>query len=251
MLIGTQTCCRVRHKPHSDDHALLPGPYLNASRIPPLPSSRADAASCIASQAPTPGTFGAFYHHLCAENVGTLLNLTPLVEREMVKSHQYWPSSVESPLHVDQEWTVWLLAEKSGTNDYHGLTWRRLRLERSQGTLHELTLLHYTGWQDHGALPMPQLMALLRAVRETRHDLPSASPLWVHCSAGIGRSGTLIGSFLAEQLQPNAQSTLSSMDLAVNITRYLREFRAGMVQTPGQLVTLAHAIELVCKERAS
>lgn len=240
-------CCPVRlPTAHPDDHALLPGPYLNASRIPPLPESTPDARACIASQAPTVGTFGTFYHHLCTEQVGTLLNLTPLAEGQIVKSHAYWPSSTSEPLHVEPGWTVELLWERESTDaDTDGLTWRRLRLQPADGDAHELTLLHYTGWRDHGPLPMPQLLALLAEVHTACQATPSGAPLWVHCSAGIGRSGTLIGVVLAEQLAPDAFADASSMDLAVHITKYLREFRGGMVQTPGQLVTLAHAIEHV------
>lgn len=225
----------------TDDRALLPGPYLNASRIPALPGSVPNASACIASQAPLPATLGSFFHHLCAENVTTLVNLTPLTERGMVKSHAYWPSDPASPLRIDGSWEVRLLWEKSSTEDAaHGLIWRRLHLAHADATSHELTLLHYTGWQDHNALPTQQINALLTAVEEAHGRSPPTSPLWVHCSAGIGRSGTLIGAFLAQQL---SHSSGDSMELAVHITEYMRQFRMGMVQMPGQLVTLAEAIE--------
>lgn len=239
-------CCLVRSLAHPDDHALLPDPYVNASRIPPLPESSAGAASCIASQAPTPPTFGAFYHHLCAERVGVLLNLTPLVERDMIKSHQYWPSSTSAPIE-EGEWVVQMLGEEP--SETSGLTLRRLQLTHGEAS-HQLTLLHYTGWQDHGALPTPQLMGLLTAVEQARLGA-EAAPLWVHCSAGIGRSGTLIGAFLAQQLPAAQRTAVPSMDLAAYITRHMRHFRAGMVQTPGQLVTLASAIELAAQASQS
>ena len=49
----------------------------------------------------------------------------------------------------------------------------------------------YTGWPDHGvpetAAPVIQF---LRTVRE--HSAGSRSPILVHCSAGIGRTGTFM-----------------------------------------------------------
>ncbi|KAK0529454.1 tyrosine protein phosphatase 1 [Tilletia horrida] len=80
------------------DHALLPGPYLNASYIPALPlkGSRADAQAYVATQAPLPATFPTFFAHLAAQRVRVLVMLTPLRERGMPKAHQYWPSSSSS-----------------------------------------------------------------------------------------------------------------------------------------------------------
>ncbi|CAD6964821.1 unnamed protein product [Tilletia laevis] len=83
------------------DHALLPGPYLNASLIPPLPlplpastqPSRPQGQAYIASQAPPPHTFPAFFAHLCAQRVRVLVMLTPLTERGLKKADQYWPSA--------------------------------------------------------------------------------------------------------------------------------------------------------------
>ena len=51
------------------DGAILPGPYINASLIPPLPDA-ARGFACIASQAPLPATYPAFFEHICTQNRG-------------------------------------------------------------------------------------------------------------------------------------------------------------------------------------
>jgi protein-tyrosine phosphatase len=52
-----------------------------------------------------------------------------------------------------------------------------------------ITQYHYTSWPDHGVPAEPtDLLHFREAVRTT----PTSGPLLVHCSAGVGRSGTFI-----------------------------------------------------------
>lgn len=50
---------------------------------------------------------------------------------------------------------------------------------------------HYTAWPDHGrpdsATPIIRMIEMFREHRK-RHDIPFA----IHCSAGCGRTGTII-----------------------------------------------------------
>ena len=90
----------------------------------------------------------------------------------------------------------------------------------------EVTHFQYTAWPDHG---VPQqsnsLLAFIRYVR-VLHPPGSAAPLLVHCSAGIGRTGTFIA---LDSLM------LRMMDLqTLNVYKFvmeMREQRAKMVQT--------------------
>lgn len=184
-----------------------------------------------------PPTFPPFLHHVVEQAVGVMLNLTPLTERNVLKSHAYWPEATNTPMRAG-EWSVHLVGEQPSAA-CASLVERRLRLERGESK-HELTLLHYTGWKDHGALPQEELEALLRAVTGACDATAPHAPLWVHCSAGIGRSGTVIGAFLAQQMPP---PDLSPIDWAASITLHMRAERPGMVQTPGQLLTLASVLE--------
>ncbi len=56
----------------------------------------------------------------------------------------------------------------------------------------EVTLFHYTSWPDHGVPSSGMsLIYFTRAVRKT-HPQDDPRPLLVHCSAGVGRTGTFI-----------------------------------------------------------
>lgn len=52
-----------------------------------------------------------------------------------------------------------------------------------------VTHLNYTGWPDHGTPTQPE--HLLTFISYMRH-IHQSGPIITHCSAGIGRSGTLI-----------------------------------------------------------
>ena len=89
----------------------------------------------------------------------------------------------------------------------------------------ELTVTHmqYTAWPDHG---VPQnAMSLIFRVRK-QHPASLDQPLLVHCSAGVGRSGTFIILDLVMQ-QLKVEGTLS----IYNHLKTVRGQRMKMVQT--------------------
>ena len=86
--------------------------------------------------------------------------------------------------------------------------------------------MHYTAWPDHG---LPQnAMSLISFIRRVRKEHPVSldQPLLVHCSAGVGRTGTFI---LLDRVmqQMKREGTLS----IYNILRGMRGQRMKMVQT--------------------
>ena len=208
---------------------------MNASLVPSLEGA-SRRSTYIVSQAPLPDTFAAFFHHLHAQRVQTLVNLTPLAENGIRKSERYWPLAA-APV-TSGAWHVELLRETMRNTSADRACVRQLRLTPADGPSHELEQIHFTGWQDHGELDPAVLVSLLDAIQRDK------GAVWIHCSAGIGRSGTLLGALLAQELDL-ASSPASAMEIAARTTSHMRQYRAGMVQTPGQLQTLARVIELL------
>ena len=59
--------------------------------------------------------------------------------------------------------------------------------------MREVKQFHFTTWPDHGVPEFPTAMlAMIRCVR-AHHDMQlDTGPMVVHCSAGVGRTGTFI-----------------------------------------------------------
>ncbi|CCU97902.1 unnamed protein product [Malassezia sympodialis ATCC 42132] len=220
-----------------DDYALLPGPYINASLIPPLPSSDG-GTGCIASQAPIPSTFATFFEHLVAQNSGVLVNLTPLVEHGISKSDQYWPLSTSEPFVVSNLWKVSLLSEKEGRDVFDA---------ESTPLAHNVPSLRVRRLRIESLV----LMGLVEGVLASQPRSESQGPVWVHCSAGLGRSGTLIGAYLLQQQSDSQLASQEALLMAVHVTAHMRKYRTGSVQTPGQLVILVHTTEKMQSMRQS
>ena len=89
-----------------------------------------------------------------------------------------------------------------------------------------VTHLHYTAWPDHG---VPQnAMSLINFIHRVRkqHPVTLDQPLLVHCSAGVGRTGTFI--LLDAMIQQmKAEATFS----VHQFLKGLRGQRMKMVQT--------------------
>ena len=90
---------------------------------------------------------------------------------------------------------------------------------------HTLTQYHLTSWPDHGvpdyATP---LMSLHKQVMA--NWCPSKGPILVHCSAGVGRTGT----FIAVDIALEQAKKEGVVDIAGIVNR-LRQQRMKMVQT--------------------
>lgn len=88
-----------------------------------------------------------------------------------------------------------------------------------------VTHCHYTGWPDHDVPKYPtSMLGFLRRVRKL-HPY-SSDPLVVHCSAGVGRTGTFMT--IDSMLQKIAAES------SVNVLQFVKDMRkkrCSMVQT--------------------
>ena len=106
--------------------------------------------------------------------------------------------------------------------------------------------MHYTAWPDHG---VPQnAMSVISFIHRVRREHPHSldQPLLVHCSAGVGRTGTFILLDTVMQQIKN-EGTLS----IYNVLKNVRGQRMKMVQTKVVCLTwLWHVLQIflvVCR----
>ncbi|XP_059731765.1 tyrosine-protein phosphatase non-receptor type 11 isoform X11 [Bos taurus] len=143
----------------------------------------------IATQGCLPTTVAAFWAMVHQENTHVIVMTTREVERGRNKCFRYWPE-----LHGSQEYGhlhVCNMAEHWA----QGYCVRELQVWRPDQEESPHTVKHYQyfSWPDHGVPAEPTgVLSFLEEVNRTHSSMPGAGPMVVHCSAGIGRTGTII-----------------------------------------------------------
>ncbi|XP_019060496.1 tyrosine-protein phosphatase non-receptor type 13 isoform X15 [Fukomys damarensis] len=199
------------------------GGYINASFIK-IPVGKEEFVY-IACQGPLPTTVGDFWQMIWEQKSTVIAMMTQEVEGEKIKCQRYWPNLLgkttmaSDRLRLALEWTQQL----------KGFVVRVMTLEDIQtGEVRRIFHLNFTAWPDHDTPSQPD--ALLTFISYMRH-VHRSGPVTTHCSAGIGRSGTLICI--------DVVLGLISQDLEFDISdlvRCMRLQRHGMVQTEDQYI---------------
>ena len=111
-----------------------------------------------------------------------------------------------------------------------GLTKRCLAIQQGKShSYHKVIQYHYTNWPDFGVPKSPKpLVDLVKIVRE---ELASKGGVCVvHCSAGVGRTGTMIA---LNKIIEEIDNETEDIDI-FRIVLLLRTDRMFMVQKPAQ-----------------
>ncbi|XP_062450972.1 receptor-type tyrosine-protein phosphatase V-like isoform X6 [Rhea pennata] len=207
--------------PHSD--------YINANFMPGYTSQQ----EFIATQGPLKKTIEDFWRLVWEQNVCNIIMLTVCMENGRVLCDHYWPSE-SAPVSYGQV-QVHLLKQSSSEE----WTMREFKLwhEGLQAERH-VSHLHYTAWPDHG-IPesTTSIMAFRELVREHIKGAKDAGPTLVHCSAGVGRTGTFIA--LDCLLQQMKQEKIVD---TFGVVYTLRMNRYQMIQTLSQYIFLHSCI---------
>jgi len=214
---------RVKLETHHDTD------YINASlvRVP-----RANRAYILA-QGPLPYTLGHFWLMVWEQNTKAVLMLNRVIEKRVNKCHQYWPLNEGESLEDEhlQEVGLTLLHVKSEVGDHYIV--RTLKLTNTAtGESRDILHFHYTAWADFDVPQCDTFLEYLNAVRESGSLEESVGPPIVHCSAGIGRSGTfcLVDSCLV-LIERETPEKVCIRDVLLE----MRQSRMGLIQTVDQL----------------
>lgn len=117
--------------------------------------------------------------------------LNKLIEKKQEKCYQYWPSKI-GPDYIMRLNDVGLTVEYLEQQDHSYYLVRVLRLtDVETEESREILQFHYVTWPDFGVPSSPTaFLEFLRKVRAAGVLESTVGPAVVHCSAGIGRSGT-------------------------------------------------------------
>ncbi|XP_075898536.1 tyrosine-protein phosphatase non-receptor type 1 [Nelusetta ayraudi] len=202
--------------------------YINASLITVEEAQR----NYILTQGPLPNTCGNFWEMVWEQRSRGVVMLNRVIEKGSIKCAQYWPHREErDAVFEDTNFKLTLVSED--IKSYY--TVRQLELENlSTQETREILHFHYTTWPDFGVPESPaSFLNFLFKVRESGCLNADHGPVVVHCSAGIGRSGTfcLVDTCLLLMSHRKDPSSVQIRQVLLEMRRY----RMGLIQTADQL----------------
>eukprot|EP00357_Protocruzia_adherens_P027720 CAMPEP_0115046564 /NCGR_PEP_ID=MMETSP0216-20121206/48815_1 /TAXON_ID=223996 /ORGANISM="Protocruzia adherens, Strain Boccale" /LENGTH=352 /DNA_ID=CAMNT_0002429651 /DNA_START=38 /DNA_END=1096 /DNA_ORIENTATION=- len=204
----------------------------------------------IATQGPTPSTVASFWQMVWEHDCTLILMLCGTEEGGMPRCEPYFPCSPSAPFST-KDFEVNELSREEVSEE---LIIRKLDLVEKEFGNREIDQIHYTGWPDQGAPDESQFPIISKMVERIIAYVKEnpESKIIVHCSAGVGRTGSIITIYnnisAIQYLLQNYEGTYSPyarvsdkfefkrtprVSIFGNVRR-LREQRWGMVQTEVQ-----------------
>uniref|UniRef100_A0A8C0WFS3 Receptor-type tyrosine-protein phosphatase C n=1 Tax=Castor canadensis TaxID=51338 RepID=A0A8C0WFS3_CASCN len=203
--------------------------YINASYIDGFKEPR----KYIAAQGPRDETVDDFWRMIWEQKATVIVMVTRCEEGNRNKCAEYWPSMEEGTRAFGD--VVVKINEHKRCPDY---TIQKLNItsKKEKATGREVTHVQFTSWPDHGVPEDPHLLLKLRR-RVNAFSNFFSGPIVVHCSAGVGRTGTYIGiDAMLEGLEAEGK-----VDVYGYVVK-LRRQRCLMVQVEAQYILIHQAL---------
>uniref|UniRef100_A0A5S6QAE4 protein-tyrosine-phosphatase n=1 Tax=Trichuris muris TaxID=70415 RepID=A0A5S6QAE4_TRIMR len=232
---------RVKLKASSKEGKEECGDYINANYIQGYKGSKL----FIAAQGPTLDTVNDFWRLIWEQDIRVVVMVTNLQEKYRTMCIKYWPEHATSTYgKIEVKPVDW-----SFFSDYviRGFSIRCLADQPDKANEGEQDVLlkseprtvlqyHYTGWYDYRA---PEgSFGFLRFMKQFKKlDIARDIPVLVHCSAGVGRTGT----FIAVDSLMDQMAEEGCVDVFGFVSN-LRRQRNFMVQSLDQYVFIYKAL---------
>lgn len=160
----------------------------------------------IACQGPLPNEIDEFWKMVWEGDIRTIVMLTNLVEKGVEKCSLYWGK---------------LPYEEKSMGVAYGeqrIIKRKITIERN-GVAKKVVQYHLMNWPDQGTV-VPEMLGEIVTLVARKEE-----KFLVHCSAGVGRTGTLLTAYQAFKMKTREIK---------QIVQKLRTERVAMVQSPMQ-----------------
>ena len=199
--------------------------YINASFVK-IPNDK----RFIATQGPIDTSIEDFWQMVFDFKVEMIVMLCSLTEGGSTKCAHYWNEDLKMKFKVK-------VLEEKEYNKY--LIIRKFNVTNSNAESRTVNQLHFTGWPDHGA---PQIEDVYETFSTmiTKVNEYFNTPVIVHCSAGVGRTGTFISMYsLYYEILEQFDKKKTTIEFNVfNLVRKLKERRLFLVENRYQYLFL-------------
>uniref|UniRef100_A0A8R1HII6 Protein-tyrosine-phosphatase n=1 Tax=Caenorhabditis japonica TaxID=281687 RepID=A0A8R1HII6_CAEJA len=186
----------------------------------------------VCAQAPLNGTVEDFWKMIVSTRIECIVMLCEVVEKKKVKSAQYFPKAIGEQMKIQKLCTV---TKEAAHNLDPNLIQSTFRITLQDGTTSMIVRhLHWLGWPDHG---VPEQIAMPFKVIQACRAAGFGKPILIHCSAGVGRTGTLALIYIIVE-----SLSLPNFPGSASLLVRLREERYRAIQTEWQYLYVHRCI---------
>ncbi|XP_067642390.1 tyrosine-protein phosphatase non-receptor type 9 isoform X2 [Eurosta solidaginis] len=209
--------------------------YINANFVDGYKQKNA----YISTQGPLPKTSQDFWRMIWEQHCLVVVMTTRVMERGRVKCGQYWEPTENSSLEFGNFHVRTLSIEINEDYTVASLQLKNLKTDEIRNVSH----WQFTSWPDYGvpstAMAMLNFLqkvrekqaAMVKALGDTWAGHARGPPIVVHCSAGIGRTGT----FITLDICISRLEDVGTADIRGTVEK-IRSQRAYSIQMPDQYV---------------
>jgi len=224
--------------------------YVNASWIefPGYPDN-----NFIATQAPRPNSIKHFWHMVIQAEVKVIVMITRLVEgsgsSKKKKADCYWPDKKvegDSELGLEIDLGDGCKVQHVSTSYQGKYFQRKFSVWLPDGGIRQVTQIQTELWPDLSAPEGPRLLIdLLHRAQDLHVEADKnsngrgAGPMLVHCSAGVGRTGTFLA--LYKLWLDYTNENVKSLAILPTVLS-MRQQRCKTVQRAAQYVYIAKCL---------
>ncbi|CAF2523110.1 unnamed protein product [Rotaria sp. Silwood2] len=198
--------------------------YINANYVDGFHKTNA----YIATQGPMINTINDFWRMIWEKDVSVLVMITNIKECGRIKCDVYWPLD-----GTETYGTIQVTLISTISLAYYVKRIFSIQCETNQKLINSERLIHqfhFTDWPDHG-VPLFTLPVLSFIRHSSVCNTETGGPIVVHCSAGVGRTGTYI--VIDTMLKKiNEQQTIN----IPSFLKHIRQQRNFLVQTEEQFI---------------
>jgi protein tyrosine phosphatase len=189
----------------------------------------------IASQGPIEKTIEDFLSMCIKYEVQLIVMLCNVEEEGKEKCAKYWDRKFEN-YEVSKRVETTVITQ--------GILLRRLTIKKEKEKLEkDIDQIQFTCWDDHEGLNyeyFEKIIKIINYVDMYKKDNPN-SPIIIHCSAGVGRTGTFICLYMIykELYEQMVNKSTSEIKFSImNLVRKIKEMRIYSVENEDQYIML-------------